>query len=72
MLDEDELRDSILLIYANKQDLPNAMSIKDIVDKLELNNLKNRQWHIQPSSAINGDGLFEGLDWVNKALRKKK
>ena len=26
MLNEDELRDSVLLVFANKQDLPNAMS----------------------------------------------
>ena len=26
MLNEDELRDSILLCFANKQDLPNAMN----------------------------------------------
>ena len=26
MLNEDELRDSILLVFANKQDLPHAMS----------------------------------------------
>ena len=25
MLNEDELRDAVLLVFANKQDLPNAM-----------------------------------------------
>ena len=32
MLREDELRDATLLVFANKQDLPNAMS--EITDKL--------------------------------------
>ena len=42
MLSEDELRDSILLVYANKQDLPNAMSPAEVTDKLGLNELRGR------------------------------
>ncbi|KAH9019466.1 hypothetical protein EDB84DRAFT_1517095 [Lactarius hengduanensis] len=34
MLNEDELRDVLLLIFANKQDLPNAMKPLEITDKL--------------------------------------
>eukprot|EP01083_Nonionella_stella_P116475 346112_1 len=34
MLNEDELRDSVLLVFANKQDLPNAMSAAEMTDKL--------------------------------------
>lgn len=34
MLNEDELRESILLVFANKQDLPNAMSAAEMTDKL--------------------------------------
>ena len=30
MLNEDELRDAVLLVFANKQDLPNAMNAADI------------------------------------------
>jgi len=41
-LQEDELRDAVLLIFANKQDLPNAMSAAEITDKLGLNQLRNR------------------------------
>ena len=33
----------ILLVFANKQDLPNAMSPAEITDKLQLNTLRNRQ-----------------------------
>merc|ERR1719262_160424 len=31
---EDELRDACLLVFANKQDLPNAMSTAEVTDKL--------------------------------------
>ena len=42
-LNEDELRDAILLIFANKQDLPNAMTAAEITDKLGLNQLRGRK-----------------------------
>jgi ADP-ribosylation factor family len=41
-LKEDELRDAVLLVFANKQDLPNAMSAAELTDKLGLNQLRNR------------------------------
>jgi hypothetical protein len=31
MLNEDELRDALLLVFANKQDLPNAMNAVSMV-----------------------------------------
>merc|ERR1711916_362923 len=43
MLNEDELRDAVLLVFANKQDLPNAMSVAEITDKLGLHSLRNRK-----------------------------
>merc|ERR1712014_420628 len=47
MLAEDELRDAVLLVFANKQDLPNAMSVNEVTERLGLNQLRNRQWYIQ-------------------------
>ena len=47
MLNEDELRESVLLCFANKQDLPNAMSAAEMTDKLGLHDLRGRQWYIQ-------------------------
>ncbi len=49
MLAEDELREAVLLIFANKQDLPNAMNAAEITDKLGLQSLRNRTWYIQVS-----------------------
>ena len=43
-LAEDELQDCVVLIMANKQDLPNAMSVEQITDKLELNKIKDKTW----------------------------
>ena len=47
MLNEDEMRDACLLVFANKQDLPNAMPAAEVTEKLGLHNMRNRQWFIQ-------------------------
>lgn len=41
---KDELRDAVLLVFANKQDLPNAMNAAEITDKLGLHSLRQRHW----------------------------
>lgn len=70
MLNEDELRDATLLVFANKQDLPNAMTAAELTDKLGLHNLRSRQWYIQATCATQGHGLYEGLDWLSSQLAK--
>ena len=47
MLSEDELRDACLLVFANKQDLPNAMTPAEVTDKLGLHSMRQREWYIQ-------------------------
>ncbi|RPA97636.1 ARF/SAR superfamily [Choiromyces venosus 120613-1] len=72
MLNEDELRDALLLVFANKQDLPEAMDAAETTDKLGLHSLRNRSWYIQSTCATSGDGLYEGLDWLSSNLRARK
>jgi len=72
MLNEDEMRDAVLLVFANKQDLPNAMPAAEVTEKLGLQNMRNRQWFIQSACATTGDGLYEGLDWMSRTLSSKK
>ncbi|KRY09472.1 ADP-ribosylation factor 1-like 2 [Trichinella patagoniensis] len=71
MLAEDELRDAVLLVFANKQDLPNAMNAAEVTDKLGLHTLRNRSWYIQATCATSGDGLYEGLDWLSSQLKNR-
>merc|ERR1712061_72053 len=68
VLDDDDMRDVVLLVLANKQDLPNSMSPAELTDKLGLHSMRNRQWFIQSTCATTGDGLYEGLDWMSRAL----
>merc|ERR1712199_119533 len=70
MLSEDELRDGVLLVLSNKSDLPQAMSAAETADKLGLHSLRNRQWFIQATCATNGEGLYEGLDWLSNTISK--
>ncbi len=124
MLSEDELREAVLLVFANKQDLPKAMPVAEVTEKLGLHKLSARkvshdegtwrvlcvcvcvcvcvplslstmlstqrkplvtfsrrpiivvdlflQWYIQACCATNGDGLYEGLDWLSATLRGGK
>jgi small GTP-binding protein len=46
LLEEDELRDAIVLVYANKQDLPYAIQASDLADRLKLNTVGSRVWQI--------------------------
>nr|AMK48031.1 putative adp-ribosylation factor 2 [Lupinus angustifolius] len=72
MLNEDELRDAVLLVFANKQDLPNAMNAAEITDKLGLHSLRQRHWYIQSTCATSGEGLYEGLDWLSNNIANKQ
>ncbi|CAD7077903.1 unnamed protein product [Hermetia illucens] len=70
LLSESELKNSLLLVFANKQDLADAMTPSELAEKLGLHNLR-RKWYIQATCATEGYGLFEGLDWVSKELSNK-
>uniref|UniRef100_UPI00398F66E1 ADP-ribosylation factor 1-like n=1 Tax=Pristiophorus japonicus TaxID=55135 RepID=UPI00398F66E1 len=71
MLAEDELHDAALLVFANKQDLPNAMNAAQITERLGLHALRSRLWYIQATCATSGNGLNDGLNWLASQLRKK-
>ncbi|KAL4659523.1 ADP-ribosylation factor 4-like [Arapaima gigas] len=70
ILEENELQDAVLLVFANKQDLPNAMAVSDLTNKLGLQTLHNRTWYVQATCATQGTGLCEGLDWLSNELSK--
>merc|ERR1719199_2456852 len=72
ILDEDEMRDAVVFVFANKQDLPNSMPAAEVTEKLGLRSMRNRQWFIQSACATTGDGLYEGLDWMSRTLSSKK
>ncbi|KAJ2830632.1 Arf GTPase arl1 [Coemansia furcata] len=71
MLGEEELQEAALLVFANKQDMKGAMSSAEVSEALGLPKLKSRQWAIYKTSALKGEGLDEGLDWLVNAINAK-
>ncbi|THU99586.1 ADP-ribosylation facter [Dendrothele bispora CBS 962.96] len=71
MMNDDQLRHACLLVWANKQDLPQAMNVSELTDKLGLHALRDRDWYVQAACATSGDGLYEGLDWLSKNVKRR-
>ena len=70
MLSENDLANTILLVFANKKDLPQALSVSEITEQLELTKLKTK-WNIQGCCGTTGEGLYEGLDWLAARMKEK-
>ena len=51
-----------VLVFANKQDLLNAMDAGELMSELELTAIKDRWVHVHACSAKTGDGLQEGME----------
>ena len=71
VLSNDGLRGAHVLVLANKQDMSNAARADALADKLALRSLRGHEWYIQPCSALTGDGLIEGLEWLHMGLNGK-
>jgi ADP-ribosylation factor protein 6 len=69
IISDREMKDCLILIFANKQDLPNAVSPSQITDMFGLNKIQSRDWFVQPSCATTGEGLLEGLNWLSHNLK---
>jgi ADP-ribosylation factor protein 1 len=69
LLSVDQLKDAKFLFFANKQDMTHVMEVNEITEKLGLRRIKHK-WRIQPCSAITGDGLYEGLQWLSDELKR--
>ena len=64
LLREDKLQSVPLLVFANKQDLVQALPADEISEALQLANIRDRRWSIQAASAKTGEGLQEGIEWT--------
>ena len=65
MLNEDELRDALLLVFANKQDLPNSATAEEIIEVLDLHRLdRERPWQIYETVGTEKENQQPGLDWI--------
>ena len=53
-----------LLIFANKTDKASALPLVEVMSLLGLQSIANRAWHVQPSNALTGEGVDEGIEWL--------
>lgn len=68
-----EMKEALLLVFANKQDIPGSMTPTEVTERLRLTQLKERTWYVVPSCATTGEGLMEGLvrypGWRSRCYR---
>ena len=64
LLHEERLAGASLLIFANKQDLPGALDADQIKEALSLDKIESHHWAIHGCSAVTGERLLEGMDWI--------
>ena len=64
VLDADELIDLPLLVYANKQDTPDAIPASELEVLLHLGAIRDRSWRCVQCSAISGGGIEDGIRWL--------
>jgi len=66
LLREEELKNAVLLVLANKQDLPKSVSVSELTERLGLHRIRDRPWNVQAICGITGDGIYEGMEWLAK------
>ncbi|KIM84027.1 hypothetical protein PILCRDRAFT_6871 [Piloderma croceum F 1598] len=64
LLGTQRLAGASLLVFANKQDIRGSMTDTEIRNALDLRAIRSHHWKIWSCSAVTGDHLLEGLDWV--------
>ncbi|GLC36837.1 hypothetical protein PLESTB_000777300 [Pleodorina starrii] len=64
LLESEELAKAPILVYANKQDLRDAMTVEELTQSLMLHSIRNHDWHIQACCALTGEGLLDGINWI--------
>ena len=71
LMQDEDLKGCPQVILANKLD-QGVMSVAEVIDQLELQNIRGREWFCQGTSALTGSGLYEGFDWMAKRIHDKK
>lgn len=69
MLEEEELKNAILMILSNKQDIAGCLSLAEVHKALGLDVLRNRSFQIFKCSATKGEGLNEAMEWLASSLQ---
>lgn len=71
LLNDPKLKKVPLLVYANKSDLNGVLEADEIMEKLELNDINDRDWSLYACSALKGTGIMEGMKWLLEKISSK-
>jgi len=71
MLEEEELKKSILVVLANKQDMEGAMTETEVAKQLGLSGIKDRTFQIFKTSALKGKGLDDAMEWLVDSIQSQ-
>ncbi|CAI7627724.1 hypothetical protein N7533_007343 [Penicillium manginii] len=69
IINDREMKDALLLVFANKQDIGGHLSPEEVTQQLQLTKLKDKLWYVAPSVATDGTGIFEGLAWLSNNVK---
>ncbi|KAK7303246.1 hypothetical protein RJT34_14148 [Clitoria ternatea] len=72
VLRHEDLQGAPLLILANKQDLPEAVSAEEISRYLDLKKLDERVYMFEAVSAFDGMGIRESVEWLVEVMERSK
>ncbi|URE02657.1 ADP-ribosylation factor-related protein [Musa troglodytarum] len=72
VLRHEDLQGAPLLILANKQDLPGAVSTEELARYLDLKELNERLHMFEAVSAYNGTGIKFAIDWLVDVMERSK
>ena len=64
VLDDEATKNCCILVLANKQDLPNCLALNEMIESLQLSEIKDHEWSILPTCSLTGQGLDEAVDWL--------
>jgi len=69
---DDRLRNTSLLVFSNKVDKPLSVTSSEVTEKLFLHKHKEREWFIQSTCAVTGEGIVDGLEWLANNIKSKR
>jgi GTPase SAR1 family protein len=75
ILDEEGAKGKPLLMLANKQDLPRALSCHEIAEKLQMQQILERTWLIAPTCAVatlQESGLIAAFAWLEEQMQPSR
>ncbi|KAK7113989.1 hypothetical protein V1264_000129 [Littorina saxatilis] len=72
ILNSDDMRGVPVVVLANKQDLPGAVGVSEVAEKLQISQEKGRKWHIQGTCAPTGEGVYEAMQEMARLVKDFK